>query len=165
MCAVSCCVHGRSSQGCCISRVDAPQYASRSTWQVCYHHSGLSSEDIPCVQLKQRLKFNVVDFITCSSSEARESLIYSYGKSFNGFVAKLSDKEVARIKGNHVLMLHVMSAFHTHVSEFVSQKWREWFQCSLMPNCKCTLQDHGISWASLNLIPGCLLKEMLLLGC
>ncbi|KAJ6889377.1 Cucumisin [Populus alba x Populus x berolinensis] len=98
MCAVSCCVHGRSSQGSWISRVDAPQYASRSTWQVCYHHSGLSSEDIPCVELKHRLKFNVVDFITCSSSEARESLIYSYGKSFNGFVAKLSDKEVARIK-------------------------------------------------------------------
>nr|XP_034929702.1 cucumisin-like [Populus alba] len=41
---------------------------------------------------------NMLAEVLGSSSEARESLIYSYGKSFNGFVAKLSDKEVARIK-------------------------------------------------------------------
>ncbi|KAJ4836714.1 hypothetical protein Tsubulata_031908 [Turnera subulata] len=33
-----------------------------------------------------------------SPSLVKESLIHSYGKSFNGFVAKLTDKEVARIK-------------------------------------------------------------------
>ncbi|KAF9614778.1 hypothetical protein IFM89_020632 [Coptis chinensis] len=33
-----------------------------------------------------------------SRSAAKESLVYSYGKSFNGFVAKLSDEEAARVE-------------------------------------------------------------------
>ncbi|XAR70354.1 Cucumisin [Bertholletia excelsa] len=50
-----------------------------------------------------------------SSSSAKESLVYSYGKSFNGFAAKLTDDEVKRISGmegvisvtpNHILSLH-----------------------------------------------------------
>ncbi|WKA07054.1 hypothetical protein VitviT2T_024921 [Vitis vinifera] len=31
-----------------------------------------------------------------STASAKESLIYSYGRSFNGFAAKLSDEEVTR---------------------------------------------------------------------
>ncbi|XP_062075901.1 cucumisin-like [Humulus lupulus] len=34
-----------------------------------------------------------------SPSRAKDSLIYSYGKSMNGFAAKLSDEEVARFEG------------------------------------------------------------------
>ena len=34
-----------------------------------------------------------------SASAAKESLIYSYGRSFNGFAAKLSDGEVERLSG------------------------------------------------------------------
>lgn len=38
----------------------------------------------------------IVIFGKCSPSRAKDSLIYSYGKSMNGFAAKLSDEEVAR---------------------------------------------------------------------
>ncbi|GMY30183.1 cucumisin-like isoform X1 [Fagus crenata] len=50
-----------------------------------------------------------------STSTAKESLIYSYGKSFNGFAAKLTDEEVAKfsemegvisVLPNHKLELH-----------------------------------------------------------
>ncbi|KAJ4712934.1 putative Cucumisin [Melia azedarach] len=50
-----------------------------------------------------------------STSRAKESLIYSYGRSFNGFAAKLTEEEVARfseMKGvisvipNHILKIH-----------------------------------------------------------
>jgi hypothetical protein len=34
---------------------------------------------------------------------AKESLIYSYGKSFNGFAAKLTDEEVAKFSGENIL--------------------------------------------------------------
>lgn len=36
---------------------------------------------------------------------AKESLIRSYGRSFNGFVAKLSNEEAAKIEGNWYLYL------------------------------------------------------------
>ena len=39
------------------------------------------------------------EFLESSSSLAKESLLHSYGRSFNGFVARLSDEEVARIAG------------------------------------------------------------------
>lgn len=41
--------------------------------------------------------FNIVSF---SASAAKESLIYSYGRTFNGFAAMLSDEEVARFAGD-----------------------------------------------------------------
>ncbi|KAA8522331.1 hypothetical protein F0562_013308 [Nyssa sinensis] len=50
-----------------------------------------------------------------SPSSAKDRLIYSYGKSFNGFAAKLTDEEVARFSEmegvasvipNHILKLH-----------------------------------------------------------
>lgn len=37
--------------------------------------------------------------LTCSTVAAKESLVYSYGRSFSGFAAKLSDEEVARLSG------------------------------------------------------------------
>ena len=37
--------------------------------------------------------------VNCSSTSAKDSLIYSYGRSFNGFAAKLTDEEVARFSG------------------------------------------------------------------
>ncbi|KAK4844358.1 hypothetical protein QYF36_019232 [Acer negundo] len=53
--------------------------------------------------------------VNCSSTSAKDSLIYSYGRSFNGFAAKLTDEEVARFSEmegvisvipNHILKLH-----------------------------------------------------------
>ncbi|KAK1589234.1 hypothetical protein Q3G72_031782 [Acer saccharum] len=53
--------------------------------------------------------------VNCSSKSAKDSLIYSYGRSFNGFAAKLTDEEVARFSEmegvvsvipNHILKLH-----------------------------------------------------------
>jgi len=41
-----------------------------------------------------------LNILTCSTEAAKESLIYSYGRSFNGFAAKLSDQEVARFSGD-----------------------------------------------------------------
>lgn len=38
--------------------------------------------------------------LTCTTLAAKESLVYSYGRSFNGFAAKLSDEEVARLLGD-----------------------------------------------------------------
>jgi hypothetical protein len=36
---------------------------------------------------------------------AKESLIYSYGKSFNGFAAKLTDEEVAKFSGDEIVII------------------------------------------------------------
>lgn len=41
-------------------------------------------------------------FCNCSTLLAKESLIYSYGRSFNGFAAKLTDGEVAKFSGEIV---------------------------------------------------------------
>lgn len=38
--------------------------------------------------------------LSCSTLAAKESLVYSYGRCFNGFAAKLSDEEVARLSGD-----------------------------------------------------------------
>ncbi|XP_021908927.1 cucumisin-like [Carica papaya] len=57
---------------------------------------------------------------TGSKRLARESLIYSYGKSFNGFVAKLSDTEVARISD----MEGVISVFpNTRLQIHTTRSW------------------------------------------
>lgn len=37
--------------------------------------------------------------VNFSADAAKELLIYSYGRSFNGFAAKLSDEEVERLLG------------------------------------------------------------------
>ncbi|KAM4073955.1 hypothetical protein ACB094_10G057900 [Castanea mollissima] len=58
---------------------------------------------------------SMLESVLGSASTAKESLIYSYGKSFNGFAAKLTDEEVekfAEMEGvilvlpNHRLNLH-----------------------------------------------------------
>ena len=41
-------------------------------------------------------------FSNCSALSAKESLIYSYGRSFNGFAAKLTDEEVTKFSGEIV---------------------------------------------------------------
>ncbi|KAB5564446.1 hypothetical protein DKX38_004500 [Salix brachista] len=38
-------------------------------------------------------------FSECSSESAIKSLVYSYGRSFNGFAARLSDEEVEKLSG------------------------------------------------------------------
>lgn len=42
-----------------------------------------------------------IPFSNCSTSSAKESLIYSYGKSFNGFAAKLTGDKVAKFSGEN----------------------------------------------------------------
>ncbi|KAJ4847128.1 hypothetical protein Tsubulata_047396 [Turnera subulata] len=55
-----------------------------------------------------------------SPSLAKESLIFSYGKSFNGFVAKLTDKEVERIRE----MEGVVSVFpNTKLQIHTTRSW------------------------------------------
>ncbi|XP_062146366.1 cucumisin-like [Alnus glutinosa] len=58
---------------------------------------------------------SMLERVLGSTSLAKESLIYSYGKSFNGFAAKLTDEEVAKFSEmegvisvipNHKLQLH-----------------------------------------------------------
>ncbi|KAJ9147836.1 hypothetical protein P3X46_029953 [Hevea brasiliensis] len=58
---------------------------------------------------------SMLETVLGSISSAKESLIYSYGRSFNGFAAKLSDEEVERISEmegvisvipNRILKLH-----------------------------------------------------------
>ena len=51
----------------------------------------------PCNNITINHKY--FHFFTCSTASAKELLIYSYGRSFNGFAAKLSDEEVARFSG------------------------------------------------------------------
>ncbi|KAM5572640.1 cucumisin-like [Rosa sericea] len=63
----------------------------------------------------QSTHHSVLQSVLGSFKSAKESLIYSYGKSFNGFAAKLSDEEVAELAEmegivsvipNHRLKLH-----------------------------------------------------------
>ncbi|KAF2297645.1 hypothetical protein GH714_001869 [Hevea brasiliensis] len=42
---------------------------------------------------------SMLENVLGSTSSAKESLVYSYGRSFNGFAAKLSDDEVRRVSG------------------------------------------------------------------
>lgn len=42
----------------------------------------------------------------CSEEVARESKIYSYGKSFNGFVARLLPGEVERISSTYIVEIN-----------------------------------------------------------
>ncbi|KAF3959617.1 hypothetical protein ACB098_10G058800 [Castanea mollissima] len=58
---------------------------------------------------------SMLERVLGSTSTAKESLIYSYGKSFNGFAAKLTDEEVTKfsemegvisVLPNHMLKLH-----------------------------------------------------------
>ncbi|KAK1399599.1 Cucumisin [Heracleum sosnowskyi] len=42
--------------------------------------------------------YNILNDVLGSHSLAKEALLYSYGRSFNGFVAKLADAEVAKLK-------------------------------------------------------------------
>ena len=50
-------------------------------------------------ELSQAYSFFFFFFFNCSASTAKESLLYSYGKSFNGFAAKLNDEEVEKFSG------------------------------------------------------------------
>ncbi|GMY30186.1 cucumisin-like isoform X1 [Fagus crenata] len=59
--------------------------------------------------LEPRSLYVVIQRQACSTSTAKESLIYSYGKSFNGFAAKLTD-EVAKFSE----MEGVISVLPTH---------------------------------------------------
>ncbi|RVW16298.1 Cucumisin [Vitis vinifera] len=58
---------------------------------------------------------SMLETVLGSTSSAKESLVYSYGRSFNGFAARLSDEEVGRLSEmegvvsvtpNHILKLH-----------------------------------------------------------
>lgn len=49
-----------------------------------------------CYALANSSGYMILNF---SASAAKESLIYSYGRSFNGFAAKLSDEVVVRLSG------------------------------------------------------------------
>lgn len=49
------------------------------------------------------LLLNFWDWSDFSPALAKESLVHSYGRSFNGFVARLSDKEAAKIRGDSML--------------------------------------------------------------
>lgn len=42
--------------------------------------------------------------LICSTLAAKESLMYSYGRSFNGFAATLSDEEVATLIGIYMIL-------------------------------------------------------------
>lgn len=53
----------------------------------------------------------------CSTSKARESLVHSYGRSFNGFAAKLSDAEVAKFSGTDLTFYLVNESGFAFVSE------------------------------------------------
>jgi hypothetical protein len=58
----------------------------------------------------------VPNILICSTEAAEESLIYSYGRSFHGFAAKLSDEEVARFSGETVIMqLYKRLIHHTYI--------------------------------------------------
>ena len=69
--------------------------------------------------------------VNCSSTSAKDSLIYSYGRSFNGFAAKLTDEEVARFSGEIVqakqmvfiitIKIHVLNAI---IEMGYVQKWK-----------------------------------------
>lgn len=50
----------------------------------------------------------------CSASVAKESLVYSYGRSFNGFAAKLTSEEATRISGEII----------TSYSEYIWRTYR-----------------------------------------
>jgi subtilisin family serine protease len=63
----------------------------------------------------QSTHHSMLKHVLGSSTSAKDSLIYSYGRSFNGFAAKLTDEEVARFSEmegvisvipNHILKLH-----------------------------------------------------------
>ncbi|XP_034711893.1 cucumisin-like [Vitis riparia] len=63
---------------------------------------------------------NMLVEVLGSSSLAKESLLHSYGRSFNGFVARLSDEEVARIAD----MEGVVSVFpNTKVQLHTTRSW------------------------------------------
>ncbi|CAL2259969.1 unnamed protein product [Prunus armeniaca] len=44
---------------------------------------------------------SMLETVLGSTSSAKDSLIYSYGKSFNGFAARLSDEEVAKLSAKN----------------------------------------------------------------
>lgn len=46
-------------------------------------------------------------FTTCSKQLARESKIHSYGKSFNGFVARLLPHEAEKLQGINKLIINI----------------------------------------------------------
>ncbi|KAJ0104698.1 hypothetical protein Patl1_18657 [Pistacia atlantica] len=67
--------------------------------------------DFPLASTHHSMLQNVIG----SKKSAKQSLIYSYGRSFNGFAAKLTDEEAARFSAlegvisvipNHILKLH-----------------------------------------------------------
>lgn len=43
-----------------------------------------------------------------SASVAKKTLVFSYGRSFNGFAAKLTDEEATRISGATFLCKNIM---------------------------------------------------------
>ncbi|KAK9103463.1 hypothetical protein Sjap_020717 [Stephania japonica] len=63
---------------------------------------------------------SMLEEILGSSSSAKDSIVYSYGRSFNGFAAKLSDDEVARLSE----MEGVVSVFpNTKLKLHTTRSW------------------------------------------
>lgn len=55
----------------------------------------LTCSTCPCANHKTHVQF----ICHCSASLARESLVYSYGRSISGFAARLTYEEVAKLSG------------------------------------------------------------------
>ncbi|WOG91390.1 hypothetical protein DCAR_0310639 [Daucus carota subsp. sativus] len=68
----------------------------------------------------QSMHHNILTQVLGSPALAKESLVHSYGRSFNGFVARLSDKEAAKIRA----MESVVSVFpNTVVPLHTTRSW------------------------------------------
>ncbi|PSR93150.1 Cucumisin like [Actinidia chinensis var. chinensis] len=79
-------------------------------------------------------------FLSALILNAPESLLYSYKKSFNGFVTMLTEEEKLL-------------------------EWMGWFLCSLMKGNSSTQEVHGTTWVSPNKLKEQLLKETSSLAC
>lgn len=84
-----------------------------------------------------------------SKKLARESKIHSYGKSFNGFVARLLPHEAEKLLGTKLdeyQSVHLIFIQYYILIFRLMQRRRMWYLCFQIHDGNYTQQGHGISW-------------------